>query len=138
MKGAALTLAPLPTLADVVGVAPLPTLADVVDETLADVVDETLGDALRLGVARCLWCGEAAVAVVADCLTDQWSRFDFDGDTGVRENRLLGITIPADPEETGDPPDVWYRVKNELRVFLGRPFECPEIAQAYGTWVIVD
>ncbi len=79
-----------------------------------------------------------AVAVVADCLTDQWSRFDFDGDTGVRENRLLGITIPADPEETGDPPDVWYRVKNELRVFLGRPFECPEIAQAYGTWVIVD
>jgi len=58
MKGAALTLAPLPTLADVVGVAPLPTLAD--------VVDETLGDGLRLGVARCLWCGEMAVAVVAD------------------------------------------------------------------------
>ena len=70
MKGAALTVAPLPTLADVVGVAPLPTLADVVDETLADVVDETLGDALRLGVARCLWCGEAAVAVVAD----RWTR----------------------------------------------------------------
>ena len=58
MKGAALTVAPLPTLADVVGVAPLPTLAD--------VVDETLGDALRLGVARCLWCGEAAVAAAAD------------------------------------------------------------------------
>ncbi|HOT24271.1 MAG TPA: hypothetical protein PLK79_07565 [Thermoleophilia bacterium] len=62
MKGAALTLAPLPTLADVVGVAPLPTLAD--------VVDETLGDGLRLGAARCLWCGEVAVAVVAD----RWTR----------------------------------------------------------------
>lgn len=66
MNGAALTLAPLSTFADVVDVAPLPTLAEVVGETLAEVIDETLGDGLRLGVARCLWCGEMAVAVVAD------------------------------------------------------------------------
>lgn len=38
--------------------APLPTLAD--------LVDQTLEDGLATGSALCVWCGEEAVAAVAD------------------------------------------------------------------------
>ncbi len=34
--------------------------------TLADLVGQTLDDGLATGSARCVWCGEEAVATVAD------------------------------------------------------------------------